>query len=168
MYFTSKQYLITSESPRGFPFNPFMRRSLKGGLRQSYILPHSHLVPGIDRHRHGQKVEEGDKHPLEENALPKKNENTRLLKRKPDLGKCFPLLFEQLCNNPSFQHVQMLRLDPIQDQDDGGTPILKIILCIFLCLCHKVFYHFECLKYLQHILSLVCPLGSIESRAPSG
>ena len=37
--FTSKQYLIASESPRGFPFSPFMRRSSKGGLRQNNIFP---------------------------------------------------------------------------------------------------------------------------------
>ena len=30
---TSKLYLIASESPRGFPFNPFMRSSSKGGLK---------------------------------------------------------------------------------------------------------------------------------------
>ena len=106
-----------------------MRRSLKGGLRQNYIPPHSRLVPGIDRHRHGQEVEEGHKHSLEENALPRKNETAsferKLLKRKSaDLGKCFPLLFEELGNNPSFQHVQMFRLDAIQDKDDGRTPIL--------------------------------------------
>ena len=75
---TSKQYLITSDSPRGFPFNPFMRSSLKGGLRQNYIPPHSHLVPGIDRHRHGEEVEEGHKHSLEENSLQRKNENFEL------------------------------------------------------------------------------------------
>ena len=41
----------------------------------------------------------------------------------PDLCKCLPLLLEQLCNDSSFQHVQVLRLDPVQDQDDGGAPI---------------------------------------------
>ena len=52
--------------------------------------------------------------------------DTKWEARKPDLGKRFPLLLKQLCNNSPFQHVQMLWLDPIQNQDDGGTPILKI------------------------------------------
>ena len=82
IHLTSKQYLITSDSPRGFPFNPFMRSSLKGGLRHNYrILPHSHKMPGIDRHRHGQEVEEGNKHPLEENSLRRRNENTSFDRR---------------------------------------------------------------------------------------
>ena len=86
------------------------------------------LAPGVDCDRHGQQMKKRHKHPLEENALVRfsktiKIESQEGKDRNWDLSECFPLLFKQLGDDPSFEHVQVFRLYAIQDEDDGGTPI---------------------------------------------
>ena len=86
------------------------------------------MAPRVDCDRHGEQVKKRHKHPLEENALVRfsktmKSKSQEEKERNWDLSKCFPLLFKQLGDDPSFEHVQVFRLDAVQDEDDGGTPI---------------------------------------------
>ena len=86
------------------------------------------LAPRVDCDGHGQQVKKRHEHPLEENALVRlrktiKSESQEEKDRNWDLSECFPFLFKQLGNDPSLEHVQVLRLYAIQDEDDGRTPI---------------------------------------------